>query len=175
MEEDILNFVAITSADPQKAAQYLQLTDNNLEQAIQLYFDSPNLDLGGASSTNPPPTNASSNAQDPIQIDSDEEMSDFDAPPSAPAAHQANVEDDEAMARRLQEEMYGGAGAGAGVGEEAEVRAPMARTTETLVGPGSNWGPSDDIDAMVAEQMANRRRPAGKNGRIYFRRGSLLT
>lgn len=157
MEEDILNFVAITSADPQKAAQYLRLTENNLEQAIELFFESPNLDLGGGESA-AAPQHAATNAQDPINIDSDEEMSDFDGDtssrPNRPAAQPGSIEDDEAMARRLQEEMYGSGG-------PEEVRAPMARTTETLVGPGSTY--VDDIDAMVNEQMAARRRPAGKN------------
>jgi hypothetical protein len=157
-QENILNFVSITSCDPDKAAQYLRLTDNNLEQAIQLFFDSPNLDVGGASSSQAPAP-ASTSAQNVINIDSDDEMSDFD--PAAhtstpPARPQADVEDDEAMARRLQEEMYGG---GAPSGQE-EVRAPMQRTTETLVGPGSNWGPADtedDLNEMVQEQMARRR------------------
>ncbi|KAF2474785.1 uncharacterized protein BDR25DRAFT_280337 [Lindgomyces ingoldianus] len=155
-EETILNFVSITSCDPDKAAQYLRLTDNNIEQAIQLYFDSPNLDFGTTATPAPaaPPSNT---AQNPISIDSDEEMSDFDpvgAASSTPPARLSNIEDDEAMARRLQEEMYGG------MDPEAGVRAPMARTTETLVGPGSNWGSrDDDIDALVQEQLARRRAP----------------
>ena len=159
-EEDVLNFVAITSADPQKAAQYLSLTDNNLEQAIQLYFDSPNLDFGVAPAASAPSANAPSNVQNPIEIDSDEEM-DFDAgaqiEANTPPARNQNVESDEEMARRLQEEMYGGMGGGTG---ETEVRAPMQRTTETLVGPGSNWGPPDggDLDDMIQQQLAARRR-----------------
>lgn len=158
MEEDILNFVSITSADPQKAAQYLQLADNNLEQAIQLYFDSPNLDVGSGSSVAQPSANAPSNAHNPISIDSDEDMSDFDAPESAPRAAPhtgGNMEDDEAMARRLQEEMYGA------MGPEGDVRAPLARTTETLVGGPDSYDPGD-LDDLVAQQMAARRaRPAG--------------
>jgi hypothetical protein len=158
MDEDISNFVAITSCDPQKAAQYLSLTDNNLEQAIQLFFDSPNLDFGPATAAQSTPANAST-AHDPIEIDSDEDMSDAgpDTQGNTPPARNAAVEDDEAMARRLQEEMYGGGGPA-----EAEVRAPMQRTTETLVGPGANWGSQDseaDIDAMVQEQLARRRAP----------------
>jgi hypothetical protein len=158
-DENIVNFVNITSCDPDKAAQYLRLTEGDLAQAIQLYFDSPNLDLGGASAAPAPAQNAASSARNPIAIDSDDDMSDFD-----PAAHTSTppvrpppaVEDDEAMARRLQEEMYG---AGGPAGEE-EVRAPMQRTTETLIGPGSNWGAADDdedVDAMVQEQLARRR------------------
>ena len=156
-DEKISSFVGITSCDPAKAAQYLSLTEGNLEQAIQLFFDSPNLDVGGSSQAQPS-TNSASN---PIPVDSDDSMSDFDAP-SHP---QPNTEDDEAMARRLQEEMYG---AGGGAAAQDEVRAPMERRTETLVGPGASWGPGDDddddINAMVQEQLARRRNPATRPG-----------
>lgn len=159
-EENVLNFVSITSCDPDKAAQYLRLTDNNLEQAIQLFFDSPNLDFGPATASSAPAAAAaSSSAQNAINVDSDEEMSDFN-----PGAHtdtppvRSNLESDEELARRLQEEDYGGGGAAQA---QDEVRAPIQRTQETLVGPGANWGPADeddDIDAMVQEQLARRQR-----------------
>lgn len=154
-EEAVLSFVSIMGANPQKATQYLRLADNNLEQAIQLFFDSPNLDVGdGPTSTT---TTAPSNADNPITVDSDEEMSDFDTGATS-RLHRSDVEDDAAMARRLQEEMYG---------QPEEVRAPMARTTETLVGPGSNWGPGngdeEDVDAQVREQMARRAANRGRN------------
>lgn len=169
-EENILNFVGITSCDPDKAAQYLRLTDNNLEQAIQLFFDSPNLDFGPATATQPPAHHATSSAQNPISIDSDDEMSDFAPPAHAstpPSRTLADTEDDEAMARRLQEEMYGGGPGGAASPED--VRAPMQRTTETLVGPGSNWGPADDdVDDMVQEQLAHRR--AAATGMAHYPR-----
>ncbi|KAJ8106686.1 hypothetical protein OPT61_g9376 [Boeremia exigua] len=86
-------------------------------------------------------------------------MSDFnpgthtDTPPV-----RSNLESDEELARRLQEEDYGGGGSAR---VKDEVRAPIQRTQETLVGPGSNWGPGDpedDIDAMVQEQLARRQR-----------------
>ncbi|KAL5121875.1 UBX domain protein Ubx2 [Pleosporales sp. CAS-2024a] len=154
-DENIVNFVSITSCEPAKAAQYLHLTDGNFEQAIQLYFDSPHLDLGSAPAAAPPARHAaSSSSGNPIAIDSDDDMSDLG--PAAPA-----VEDDEAMARRLQEDMYGARDPAA----EEQVRAPMQRTTETLIGPGSNWGPADDddhVDAMVQEQLARRR--TGRTG-----------
>ena len=73
------------------------------------------------------------------------------------------VEDDEAMARRLQEELYGATGAGDVVDAEG-IRAPLARTTETLVGPGTyDMDDEDDIQAAVLEQMRARRqaRPSG--------------
>lgn len=182
MDDLIADFTAITSADPERAAQYLHLTDNNLEQAIQLFFDSPNLDLSGSAATHapsasapqPPPSARPQYAEDDdgvIRIDSDDEDPEFfgnqaQAPPRpAPAAaaqptFSNTAEDDEAMARRLQEEMYGGADQTADFG----VRAPMARTTETLIGPSANWGSnSDDMSAAIAEQMrARERRVLGK-------------
>lgn len=145
--DDLLNdFTSITSAEPERARQYLALTDNNLEHAIQLYFDSGGQDMGAAlpqQSTQPAPQPSSRRYNEDedgvVTIDSDDD---------------AAYEDDEAMARRLQQEAYGAAGA------EDEVRAPMARTTETLIGPGSNWGPAanDDLDAAVHEQMMARQR-----------------
>ncbi|CAI6341702.1 unnamed protein product [Periconia digitata] len=166
-DEAISNFVAITSCDPTKAAQYLRLTDNNLEQAIQLFFDSPNLDLGSSSTPHPAVPNAS-NANNPIQVPSDDDDMDVDSDPqeTLPTAFQPNVDDDEAMARRLQEEMYGSGGGGGGGGlDQDQVRAPIDRRTETLVGPGADWLPEDDdVDAMVQEQIARRRNPAARPG-----------
>ncbi|KAF2759251.1 hypothetical protein EJ05DRAFT_499665 [Pseudovirgaria hyperparasitica] len=171
MDENIANFTAITSADPDRAAQYLQITDNNLEQAIALFFEGSNdLDLGGSnqaqSSATLPAQSAGTrpsnhNDEDIITIDSDDDM-DFDAGTSAASRPPANVEDDEAMARRLQEEMYGSAGAG---GDPEEVRAPMARTTETLVGGPGRWDDPDDLNAAVAEQMLARQRQLAQHSR----------
>lgn len=172
MDDKIAEVIAFTSTSPERAAQYLQLSDNNVEQAVQLYFDAPNLDLGGtepvpSGSAQPPPP---ATASQPIEIDDDEDEamhieSDDDTSgnfgqnrsrpvPPIPQADSESFEDDEAMARRLQEEMYAG---GDMEGPEG-VRAPMARTTETLVGPGSNWT-EEELNAEVQEQLARRRRP----------------
>ncbi|GME52072.1 UBX domain-containing protein [Neofusicoccum parvum] len=157
MDDNIANFTSITGADPQRAAQYLQLTDNNLEQAIQLFFDSPNLDLSGDAAHHSSSA-AGAHADEPINIDSDDD-DDVVATPAAPAAAGHNVEDDEAMARRLQEEMYSAGGRDA----NSEVRAPMARTTETLVGPGGGYD-EDDMHTAIMAQMAARRRAPGRAG-----------
>ncbi|KAL9603361.1 MAG: hypothetical protein Q9219_001223 [cf. Caloplaca sp. 3 TL-2023] len=80
---------------------------------------------------------------------------------SIPSSHQAThrVDDDEAFARQLQQEMYGGAGMDSEVNSEG-VRAPIARTTETLIGPDS-FDPNDpdDMNAAVLEQIRARQRP----------------
>lgn len=79
------------------------------------------------------------------------------------------VDDDEAMARRLQEEFYGAAGrtggGGAEVVDEHGYRAPIGRTTETLVGQGS-FDPTDqdEMRAAVMEQMASRRQSTRHRG-----------
>lgn len=68
------------------------------------------------------------------------------------------VDEDEAMARRLQEEFYGDAGAVEELGPDG-VRAPLARTTETLVGPESFDGTNrDELREAVLEQMRARQR-----------------
>src|SRR5436305_13481688 len=46
MAEAVAQFTAVTGLDTEKAQQYLQLSDGDLETAIQLYFESP--DLGDA-------------------------------------------------------------------------------------------------------------------------------
>ncbi|PHH82088.1 hypothetical protein CDD82_7028 [Ophiocordyceps australis] len=75
----------------------------------------------------------------------------------AAALHAANLaqeEEDAAMAKRLQEEFYG-AGEESGAGAD-DVRAPIARTTETLVGPDS-WAPAGaGMGSEFLDQLARR-------------------
>lgn len=83
------------------------------------------------------------------------------------------IDDDEAMARRLQEEFYGAAsrsgGTGAEMVDEHGYRAPIGRTTETLVGPGS-FDPTDEDEmrAAVMEQMAARQQRPRHRGERFF-------
>lgn len=185
MDDLVAQFTSITGADPQRAAQYLTLADGNFEQAVQMFFDIPNLDLDGSAAPQPAAAPQSTTRQpaggyteDPqgvVHIDSDEEDEEDEvtynprprqsAAATPPTNRAPAIEDDEAIARRLQEEMYGGGG----VAES--VRAPMARTTETLVGPGSNWGPAedDDMQAMITEQLLARQR-RGNMGKLESRR-----
>ena len=79
------------------------------------------------------------------------------------------VDDDEAMARRLQEEIYGAAGRSGGGGTEAVdehgYRAPIGRTTETLVGQGPiDPTDEDEMRAAIMEQMAARRQQPRHRG-----------
>lgn len=157
-DEAITTFASITGATPQQAQTYLQFSDGNVESAIELFFTSP--DLAGSA---PAPAAPSVGSNNPINVDDDDEEMGGAQQGSGP-----NVEDDEAMARRLQQEMYGAGGGGGGQGDlDAEgVRAPMARTTETLVGPGSDWRDDpNEMNAAIAEQMlARQRRNRGAPG-----------
>ncbi|KAL8803223.1 MAG: hypothetical protein Q9182_003324 [Xanthomendoza sp. 2 TL-2023] len=116
-----------------------------------------------------------------VRIDSDSDFEDLEnsnTRPSLPARMQpapadssshtpppptymasGEVDDDEAFARQLQQEMYGEAGVDHTSGPEG-VRAPIARTTETLVGP-EGFDPDDpeDMNAAVLEQLRARQRP----------------
>lgn len=183
MDELIAQFTTITGATVRNAETYLKVSDGDLPQAIQLYFDTGGADMESGPSTQsappppppPPPVLPSRHAldDDPIQIDDDEMDGDGDddddddlrealrasepttaASGSGPGSGvNSAYDEDEAIARRLQEEFYGGAG-GAGSGGENGVRAPIARTRDTLIG-GDDYG--------YAETMAQRRMRAGRS------------
>lgn len=179
MDEAIEFFTSISGAGPDVARRYLALTDNVVEQAVQLYFDSPDLATGAEQESQPPPPpipsstrprsqaggDGASSARRTHTVDSDDEdlldtdYNDDDGHSRAAAVGRAaEIEDDAAMARRLQEEMYAGGDAGGGVDADG-VRAPIGRTTETLVG-----GPLDDYDHVDghAVALAQMRRMQGR-------------
>jgi len=179
----IAKVVMVTNTTPEKAAQYLTLADGDPDQAVTLFFENGGQDLVGVPSSSAPtasqPTASSrapgaGDAQNPINVD-DEDMLDMDNPQithsqragAQQPQHQSSLyEDDAAMARRLQEEMYGESGAGDMNGEEP-VRAPLARQSETLLGPGADIGgySAAEIPGAVERQMQamQRRRYGGKN------------
>jgi hypothetical protein len=182
MEDAVGDFCAITGATPQVARHFLNIADGDPSQAIQLFFDNPDLASAATEiSQQPPPApaassrlparSASASREDEhgvVHLDSDSDdlaMDETDddnleathtspVPASTTAPQSSAYEDDEAMARRLQEEMYAG-GDMSGDYDPDGVRAPLARTTETLVGPGADWGP-DDIQSNVLQQMRQR-------------------
>ncbi|KFY48115.1 hypothetical protein V495_01606 [Pseudogymnoascus sp. VKM F-4514 (FW-929)] len=188
MDDAVGEFCAITGATPQVARHFLNLSDDNPNQAIQLFFDSPELASAAneasqqipsapAASTAPPARSTSGGREDEhgvVHLDSDSDDNAMDetdddmvetthtppVPASTTAAPQNSAyEDDEAMARRLQEEMYAGGDMGGDFETDADgVRAPLARTTETLVGPGADWGPAD-MQSNVLQQMRQRAMP----------------
>ena len=165
---NVEQFMELTSADPQKASQYLSVSDGNLEQAVQLFFETGGIDLDTQAPSAPVAQHGPDN---PIPVDSDQEddIVETSAAPTSQAQQPfgASYEDDEAMARRLQEEAYGVGAPGGGEVDDDGVRAPIGRTTETLVGGPADW--RDDpgqFQAAIAEQMMARqqRRGAGRPG-----------
>ena len=183
MDDDaIAQVVMVTNTTPEKAAQYLTLADGDPDQAVTLFFENGGADLvGDPSSSTPAPTQptapstsrGSGNAQNPINVDDDEEMLDEDSPQithsqrvgastgqgTSTQYQSSYYEDDAAMARRLQEEMYGESGTTDMNGEET-IRAPLARQSETLVGPGAEMGgfSEAEIPAAVERQMQEMQR-----------------
>jgi len=181
MDELIAQFTAITDAPPRKAETYLKVSDGDLQQAIQLYFDTGGADMESGPSTQsapppppPPPVLSSRHTldDDSIQIDDDDGMDGDDdddddlreallaSEPTTAASGSGSgsginpaYDEDEAIARRLQEEFYGGAG-GAVSGGENGIRAPIARTRDTLIG-GDDYG--------YTETTAQRRLRAGRS------------
>jgi UBX domain-containing protein 7 len=184
MDDNISTFMSITGTSTDVARSFLEMTAGNFERAIGLFFENPDLVSGvgaGLSSTDQPaappattaPTRGNIGRQDSagvIHIDSDddqdmqlEDFSDNDddneRAVAAQAAALAQEEEDMAMAKRLQEELYqGNQGSGSG-GNPDDVRAPIARTTETLVAPGWGGGEHDDgMEAAFLEELRRRRR-----------------
>ncbi|KAH8736325.1 hypothetical protein BGZ61DRAFT_441827 [Ilyonectria robusta] len=196
MDDNIATFNAITGASPDVARSFLEMTAGNFERAIELFYENPDLASGvgaglsanTAPSTNPAPAAAAAarpnigtlDSDGVIHIDSDEDEDmqfdddsdndiDNDRAVAAQAAALAQEEEDMAMAKRLQEELYQephGAGAASGSAMD-DVRAPIARTTETLIAPGPSWGDGDgDVDAALLEQLRRRQQqqPARSGG-----------
>ena len=211
MDEDVAQFLSVTGLDSEHVARgYLEISGNDPMQAIQLFFENP--DLASSFTAQPEPAPAAPAAAAPaaasmsssrsvsagrgwgvrgptagredargvIHIDSDGDDDDdvdmdrpvgdhnhitipddadehFGAPDHrdvAAVARAAQEEEDAAMARRLQDDMYSQDPASAD-----SVRAPMARTTETLVAPEPSWSIDDDREAAVLEQLRRRRQP----------------
>lgn len=188
MDEAVDTFTSFTGASPDVAKRYLGMTENNAEQAIQLFFDSPDLassigqnapsiPSGIPSSSARPPRSATTNHDDlngPINIDSEDDVMDVDSDDfddnklAANAAAAADLEDDEAMARKMQEEFYAGGETNAGFDADG-VRAPIGRTTETLVGGPEDW-PPEDMHTAILQQMRSRQQPrvSGKFFSAHF-------
>jgi hypothetical protein len=180
MDNNVDTFVSFTGATTEVARRYLGMTDNNTEQAIQLFFDSPDLASSVSQGPEPAPpvptatrphigaSGVRQDEQDVVQIDSGDDDVDFDDEQRASSRAQAvgraaDYEDDEAIARRMQEELYAGGDAAGGYNADG-VRAPMERRTETLVGgPGGDW-PPEDMNAAILQQMRSRQQQRSTTG-----------
>lgn len=199
-DSNVAQFVAITGATPDRALQYLRLSDDSIEQAVELYFATDGIDLEGPPSAAPAPTlqappvppletrpsnrsSAPRPGREIISIDSDDEISDDNDPEitgyrsrrevradspagfasavnTPPNPEQARLEsEDEAMARRLQQEFYNGGNDVRSPIDADGYRAPIARTRETLVGPASyDDQDPEELQAAVEEQLRAQQR-----------------
>lgn len=158
---DIATMVAVTGCTEDIAKQYLTLSDGDASQAIALFFDQGGVDLAAASAPPVPPTSsrpAAGNPQNPIAIDDDDHMTDDNRPDVTNQA--AGFDADAEMARQMQEEMYRAGGA------DDEVRAPIARQAETLLGPGADYDMSGPpLSDAVQQRMLDFQRRRGQGSR----------
>lgn len=165
-DEDVATVVAVTNCTPEIAKTYLSLCDGDAAAAIELYFDQGGADLAATSAPPAPAPPTTGNPQDPISIDHDDDLPQHHAGPN----HAAGVDADAEMARRMQEEMYGAAGA------EDEVRAPIARQAETLLGPGADdytmGGPP--ISDAIQQRMLDFQSRRGRGERFQNQCAELL-
>jgi UBX domain-containing protein 7 len=174
MDEAIATVVAVCSTTPEIAAQYAQLADGDPAQAVTLFYENGGADLAAASAPPPPaPPQPRSNHDNPIDLDAEDDISDDNDAEVTGYKRSAkraagDYEDDEAMARRLQNEMYGESG------PEEDIRAPIARQSEVLVGPGADMMQGMGAGAYppsIEDRMAAlaRRRQQGEIERILVR------
>lgn len=185
MDANVAQIVSITSTTPERAAQYLQLADGDLDAAVMLYFESDGVDPSGAPTTNAEASSTSNqggfgDVQNTID-DDDQGVLDSETrnngkgrghhQPLSGQSKGTSLNSDEEYARKLQDEMYGGLGR-PGTSGEHEVRAPIARQTETLLGPGAEMGGLDDeeIPAQVMNQMQRMQNRRGQRGMKIFLR-----
>ncbi|KAL3478211.1 hypothetical protein BJX99DRAFT_224819 [Aspergillus californicus] len=162
MDGDVVaQFAEITGSTAELATQYLQLAEFNIEQAMQIYFDNDGAPLtreavpSTSTANRAPLPSAYEDESGVVHVDSDDEAA--RPAPHNPHLNGSDFENDAAMAHRLQQEMYGEHGQ-----EEAEgVRAPMARTTETLVGPGADFG---DMEENILGNLRSRQRRSNRPG-----------
>lgn len=108
--ELVAQFCAVTQADTSTAEQYLQVADDNLEQAITLFLEGGGVSLDSQIRA----ANQSSHSAEDSSSNADNHSGGN------------TLEDDEALVRRLQEEEYQ---------NHESVRERIQPVTETLVEP----------------------------------------
>ena len=184
---EVESFKGITGASDTAARRILDMCGGDLEQSVMLWYgdedlqrslSTPDTSLPTASTTNAATSSARSrpSARQPagrqdahgvIHIDSDDEdvamtedeVFDSDDDMAQAVARTAQEEEDAAIAQRLQDELYSGQAAG----DEDGIRAPLARTTETLVAPSYNGGYEEDdgVQAAMMQRLLRRQQAQG--------------
>ncbi|KAM7216117.1 hypothetical protein V8F06_008492 [Rhypophila decipiens] len=184
-DDQVAEFVGITNASENAARRIIDMCSGDVEQSVMLWFadedlqrtlSMPETATAASSSTSAAAPAGPSrqarrqaarqigreDAQGVIHIDSDDgdvdmtdlEGSDDEDDGVASVARRAQEEEDAAVARRMQEELYGNAQAV----DEDGVRAPLARTTETLVDPVyAGFGGEEILNRMSRTQRAQNR------------------
>ncbi|KAA8577318.1 hypothetical protein EYC84_007286 [Monilinia fructicola] len=140
MDDPIEAFTSITGQSEAVARQYLGMTDNNYEQAIGLFFEAPELAASQNNTLNKarhrylllPDHKDLQTVPRKIHLEYDE---DSDAATAAAIARAAELEDDAAMARRMQEEFYAGGDASGGLDADGMRLRSQARAAADG-GPG---------------------------------------
>ncbi|KKF93971.1 UBX domain-containing protein 5 [Ceratocystis platani] len=173
--DNVTLFSDITGMTEAVAEGYLRMAEGNLESAVQLYYDNPELHHSFNAANNlsnnsqPRPRAALHEDEDGVihLDDSDEEASDIDMNNDFDAinqdddhiiasriAAQAQADEDAAMAKKLQEELYAENGA---QDPSHDIRAPIASRTETLVGGWDDYD-EDSTEMNFLAEMDRRRR-----------------
>ncbi|CAD6503866.1 BgTH12-05610 [Blumeria graminis f. sp. triticale] len=173
MDREVEDFIAFTGASDQIARQYLGLTDNNSEQAIQLFFDSPDLasslnhapvesvsSIPSATRTQPKitgPKNLSNtnnlDNNDTMSVDNeDDEVIAISEKQFTAKEKSKTFDDDESIARRIQAQLYEG-GDPKNLNDIDSVRAPLERRTEILVGGAEGDWQDNPMHASALQQM----------------------
>ncbi|KAG0057612.1 hypothetical protein BGZ83_006985 [Gryganskiella cystojenkinii] len=121
--EDIVQFCAITSADPDVASNYLTVCDGSLDRAISLYMESGGVDLAGTSSSRNANTSTANNSSN----SSNGRSARRSRSPSndGSAGGFGTFDHDEELARSLMEEENKAS---------SSIRAPIAPRHEMLLG-----------------------------------------
>ncbi|KAF3762699.1 hypothetical protein M406DRAFT_99144 [Cryphonectria parasitica EP155] len=196
MDDAVAQFMAFTNQNATVAAGCLSMTDGDVMAAVNMFFENPDIansfsdhasanaatssssaTAGAATSApaaQPQSLSRSAGREDPsgvIHIDSDDDV-DFDGLDDDSGEHVESIEriqriaqenDDEAIARRMQEEMYG-----QNAMDTDGVRAPIARTTETLVAPSGYAAAADEDDySALPGFMTSRARTAQLRGNPF--------
>ncbi|KAI3342876.1 hypothetical protein F4824DRAFT_122744 [Ustulina deusta] len=181
MDESVEAFMMVTGVDsPDVARGYLQISGGDPAQAIQTFYDNPELqssfDAAPSAPSAPSAPTSSSRHRDSssrarssglagradsrhvIHIDSDDDDDDI---PMVDDDDDDDNEDVAAVARNAQEEEDAAMarrlqeelyGSGSGAADDG-IRAPIAQTTETLAGPDLPWG---GMDVDRTEQLRAR-------------------
>lgn len=122
------------------AFDMLQVSEYDLERAIELYFETGGIDLSGSPPPQPPPPppqlpRHQTPPSRPIIIEDDD---DVDALTGQPIVPPDTMDEDEALARRLMQEDIDRQEAQGGPSND-DVRSPIAARNDILVHPDTDY------------------------------------